>query len=326
MELEAWLPCLLVLLLFFVSSVLFFQRKDNLPPGPRGWPIVGNLFQLGSKPHATLSSLARTYGPLFSLRLGTQCVVVASSPSTAALVLKTHERSISARAVPQVCRYEEYLPYSIVWSDCNDSWKQLRAVCRSRLFSGKMLDNGVSLRQQKVEEMVRRLRSSEGEKVCIPDVVFSTIFSMMAATILSDDAESATGNAEKMKRLACRVLELSTTPNVSDYFPAIAGLDVQGLRRESMACYKEVYDIWEGVIVERKKQKLQGGGKLDHDDFLGALLASGLSDLQIKACLFEMFIASTDTTTTTIEWAMAEFMKQPKIMAKLRKELFDTLS
>ncbi|CAN6446296.1 unnamed protein product [Victoria cruziana] len=325
MDLQAWLCCLLLVSIFLFRSILFLHKKDNLPPGPRGWPVVGNLFQLGSNPYATLKRFARTHGPLFSLRLGTQQVIVASTPSAACLVLRTHESSISSRAVPQVCQYEEYLPYSIVWSDCNDSWKQLRTICRNQLFSGKMLNNGMSLRQLKVEEMVRRLRSNEGEEVCIPDLIFSTIFGMMAAAIFSENAESATAGVEKMKRLACRVLELSTTPNISDYFPAIAGLDVQGLRREAMACYRDTYDIWEGIIAERKKQRMNGGGK-PRDDFLEALLSSGLSDLQIKACVYEIFVASSDTTTNTVEWAMAEFMKQPKVLARLRKELSDALS
>ncbi|KAF3795652.1 hypothetical protein EJ110_NYTH04281 [Nymphaea thermarum] len=98
-------------------------------------------------------------------RLGTQSIVIASSPSAAALVLKTHDdRTISYRSMTQVSRFDEYSPYSSVWSDCTDSWKQLRAMCRSQFFSSKMLSSNASLRQLKVEEMARRLRTSEGKE------------------------------------------------------------------------------------------------------------------------------------------------------------------
>ncbi|KAF3795616.1 CYP80B3 protein [Nymphaea thermarum] len=320
-----WLACSLILplILFFFSTLR--QGKDNLPPGPWGWPVVGNLFQLGSKPHATLASLARTYGPLFSLRLGTQRVIVASSPSAAALVLKTHDRTMSSRPIPQASQFDLYSPYSFVWSDCTDSWKQLKTICRTHLFSGKMISDGEGLRRQKLEEMVRRLRSCEGKAVHIPELLFNTIFGMLAGNMFSDDAERATGKSSKIKRLARRMVELSTASNISDYFPAIADLDLQGLRRETMACCKELYDIWEGVIVERKKRRMEERVKV-HDDFLDVLLSTGLPDLQIKSCLLDMFLAGTDSTTTTIEWAMTEFIRHPEIMAKLRNELSDALS
>ncbi|KAF3795651.1 CYP80B2 [Nymphaea thermarum] len=325
MDSMLWLACPLFVSLILCLFSTLRQGKDNLPPGPRGWPIVGNLFQLGSKPHATLATLARTYGPLFSLRLGTKRVIVASSPSAAALVLKTHDGTTSSRPIPQVTQFDLYSPYSFIWSDCTESWKQLKAICRTHLFSGKMINDGEGLRRQKVEEMVRRLRSSEGKEVHIPELLFATIFGMLAANIFSDDAERATGKTGKIKRLSRRMVELSTAPNISDYFPAIADLDLQGLRREAMACGKEMYDIWEGVIVERKKQRMEGRVKL-HDDFLDVLLSTGLPDIQIKSWLLDMFVAGTDSTTTTVEWAMAEFIRHPEIMAKLRNELSDALS
>lgn len=139
-------------------------------------------------------------------------------------------------------------------------------------------------REFQTTEMVGRLRSSEGKEVHITEVAFSAIFGMLAATIFSHDAERATSHADEIKGLARKMMELSSAPNISDYFPAIAGLDVQGLRRKAMACCEEMYDIWEGVIVERKKQRMEGRVKAE-DDFLDVLLSSGFSDLQIKASL-----------------------------------------
>jgi cytochrome P450 len=38
-----------------------------------------------------------------------------------------------------------------------------------------------------------------------------------------------------------------------------------------------------------------------------------------------MLIAGTDTTSTTIEWALAELVKNPKIMKKIQDELDDVV-
>lgn len=62
---------------YLISKLLHFsfieksKREINrLPPGPKQWPIVGNLFQLGQLPHRDMASFCEKYGPLVYLRLG----------------------------------------------------------------------------------------------------------------------------------------------------------------------------------------------------------------------------------------------------------------
>nr|CAD1837903.1 unnamed protein product [Ananas comosus var. bracteatus] len=73
------------------------SRGLRLPPGPKGWPILGNLPQLGPKPHHTLHALSKAHGPLFHLRFGFVDVVVASSAAVAAQFLKVHDANFSNR-------------------------------------------------------------------------------------------------------------------------------------------------------------------------------------------------------------------------------------
>ena len=67
-------------------------RKRNLPPpGPRPWPVIGNLNLLGALPHRSIHELSARYGPLMSLRFGAFPAAVGSSVEVAEIILRTQD-------------------------------------------------------------------------------------------------------------------------------------------------------------------------------------------------------------------------------------------
>ena len=58
-----------------VWSVTPPTPKPDLP-GPRGWPIVGSLFQLGPDHAHTYHMWSKIYGPVFKIRLANRWVAV----------------------------------------------------------------------------------------------------------------------------------------------------------------------------------------------------------------------------------------------------------
>ena len=78
----------LFLLFSFILTVVYLttisgRRNSRLPPGPYPLPIIGNLLELGDKPHGSLATLSKRYGPLMSLKLGSRATIVVSSPDIA---------------------------------------------------------------------------------------------------------------------------------------------------------------------------------------------------------------------------------------------------
>ncbi|MED6173196.1 cytochrome P450 [Stylosanthes scabra] len=63
----------------------------RLPPGPRPWPVIGNLPHLGPVPHHAIAALAKVYGPIMHLKLGMVDVVVAASATVAEQFLKVED-------------------------------------------------------------------------------------------------------------------------------------------------------------------------------------------------------------------------------------------
>ena len=105
-------PLTLTILLLLLGSVWTFihillrpKNERKLPPGPWALPIIGNLHMLGDLPHRALQSLAKTYGPIMSLRLGHVPTIVVSSPQAAELFLKTHDTIFASRPKLQFAKY-----------------------------------------------------------------------------------------------------------------------------------------------------------------------------------------------------------------------------
>ena len=54
----------------WLKLIQFLQRRKQLPPGPKPWPVLGNLPALTGLPYRSLQKLATKYGGLMYLRLG----------------------------------------------------------------------------------------------------------------------------------------------------------------------------------------------------------------------------------------------------------------
>ena len=67
-----WIAVALLAGLYLLKSLLPARDKNGvayrLPPGPRGWPIVGSTFQIPSEnPTPVLTKLAEKYGEMYAL-------------------------------------------------------------------------------------------------------------------------------------------------------------------------------------------------------------------------------------------------------------------
>ncbi|GMP96117.1 hypothetical protein CsSME_00044903 [Camellia sinensis var. sinensis] len=92
MEFLGYLVCSVVFLILIRGRALF--RRRTLPPGPTGLPLFANLFEVGPKPHESLAKLAKTYGPLMTIRMSSRTSVVASSPEVAREILQKNDEAL----------------------------------------------------------------------------------------------------------------------------------------------------------------------------------------------------------------------------------------
>ncbi|KAJ7946409.1 Cytochrome P450 [Quillaja saponaria] len=104
-----------------------------------------------------------------------------------------------------------------------------------------------------------------------------------------------------------------------------------GLKRKLKRLQKEAGKIIDTVVDEHREKAKHG--KIEDEDLVDVLLRvqqAGSLDIEIttnsmKAVIWDIFSAGTDTSSTIIEWAMSEMMKSPRVMKKAQAEIRQAL-
>jgi cytochrome P450 len=278
-------PTLLLGITFVIATVLIFifrklyqtQNSTKLPPGPHPLPILGNILELGKNPHKTLTKLSQIYGPIMTLKLGTITTIVISSPQLAKQVLHENSQIFSNRTIPHSAYASEHYKFSITWlHPLSTSWKKLRRVCATKIFSPKHLDSTKVIRQQKLKELLDYVneKSNKGEVFDIGKAVFITMLNSISNTLFSKDLTHITHDekSQEFENIVWGIMEEAGKPNISDFFPILRPLDPQGSYGRMTNHMKKLCEIVDGIIEERICSR---ASKVDYEvcnDVLDSLL------------------------------------------------------
>ncbi|XP_043693427.1 geraniol 8-hydroxylase-like [Telopea speciosissima] len=315
----------------WISVLILGMRHKRLPPGPVPLPIVGSLFKLGNKPNESLARLAKTYGPLMTLKLGCVTTVVASSATMAKEVLQTHDQALSGRFVVDAVRVLNHHQGSMIFLPPSSQWRNLRKLCNNHIFNAQILDANKSIRRQKVRELLAHVRESAqvGRAIDIGQAAFTTALNLLSNTIFSVDVvRPDSETTQEFKAAVWGMMEEAGKPNLSDYFPVLRPLDPQGIKRRATIYTRRLYKLFDEMIDQRLYSRASlPSPPTRNNDLLDVLLdhfldsTSEIGRPAIKSLLGDIFVAGTDTISTTIEWAMAELLHNPDSMTKVQWEL-----
>nr|AAS92624.1 cytochrome P450 [Hypericum androsaemum] len=312
-----------------VNHVILRGRSKNngstkLPPGPRPLPIIGNLLALRDKPHKSLAKLARVHGPLVTLKLGQVTTVVVSSPATAREILQKHDATLSNRYIIDAIRAQGHHEAGLAWVPVGPTWRKFRKVCYSHIFTNQKLNSSQHVRQRTIQQLLAEAREScrVGEAMDVGKAAFRAALSSLSISVMSLDlADAASDTAREFKELARCIMNDVGEPNLADYFPVLKRFDPQGVRGRVEISFGRILDLFGSIIADRMEKR---GAD---EDILDTLLTTHDENPElveindIKHLLLDLFVAGTETTSSTLEWAMAELLHKPTTMAKAKAEL-----
>nr|GMD99786.1 angelicin synthase-like [Ipomoea batatas] len=314
------------------------KKAPPLPPGPRGFPVVGYLPFLRPNLHHQFTDLARKYGPIFKLQLGSRLVVVVNSPSIAKQVVRNHDAVFANRDPPIAAIVGTYGCRDIAFAPSGTYWRDIRKLFVREMLSSANLRACHEHRREEVRKAIRSVRSRTGQAVNIRELASSTEINVVARMIWGSTLGSDEGKIDQIggefREIMGKFVAMVGEPNISDFFPWLARLDLQRVQARMEGMVKVLDNIFDPIIKEGVRIVCEKSGSTTKDDekkdFLQILLelknrddnAGKSLDFQaIKAMLLDIVIGGTDTTATMVEWVMTALLDNPEIMKKVQKEL-----
>ncbi|CAA0834023.1 Cytochrome P450 84A1 [Striga hermonthica] len=287
-------------ILFLIPLLILFAlsryRAKHYPPGPRGWPVIGNMGIMGQLTHVGLAHLAKRYGSIFLLRLGSLHMIVVSSPDTAREVLQAHDSIFSNRPATAAIRYLTYDRADMAFVHYGPFWRQMRKLCVMKLFSRKRAESWASDRDE-VDVMVRAVAEAagSGRPVNVGELVFGLTWDVIYRAAFGSGSKEG---PEEFIKILQEFSKLFGAFNVADFIPWLGWVDLQGLNGRLVRA-RDSLDRFIDTIIEEHMRKEKPDGPVD-SDMVDELLAF-YSDDQGKVSESEDLKSSIKLTRNNIK-------------------------
>ncbi|KAL9383192.1 hypothetical protein Peur_023515 [Populus x canadensis] len=262
------------------------------------------------------------------LQVGEVSTVIISSSEAAKEVLKTHEINFVERPHLVAASVLFYNRKDIAFAPYGEYWRQLRKISILELLSAKRVRSFKSIREEEVSNFITSIYSKEGSPINLSRMIFSLGNDIIVRTSIGKKCK----NQEAFLPIVDELMEALGGFNMIDIFPSSKFIYmVSRVRSRLERMRREADEILESIISERRANSALASkmDKNEEDDLLGVLLnlqdhgnlEFELTPSAIKAIILGMFSGGGDTSSTALEWAMSELVKNPRVMEKAQKEV-----
>ncbi|KAF9458686.1 cytochrome P450 [Collybia nuda] len=311
----------LAILLKFVHRLLNYT--NNWPPGPRGLPIIGNILQLQRLPWFIFTEWKARYGPIMSLNLAGQPMIILNTHKAAIDLLNSRSRIYSDR--PRLIMAAEILAggMNVAAMSYNDRWRRMRRAVHDSLNIGAA-EKYRPLQEIEAVRLVNNLLHD-------PDNWDSHFKRSAASTVLGtaygwdpiepkDDpiVERINGITHRSVRAALPGAYLVEIFPVMNHLPTW----MAKWKREGLEWFRKDTELFKGFLSDVRKRIAAGNSK--------PCLASSILENQSKFKLTNkesawlagiMFAAGSETTSSALSVFVLAMSLYPDVMREAQTKI-----
>ncbi|ONK70154.1 uncharacterized protein A4U43_C05F30830 [Asparagus officinalis] len=208
----------------------------------------------------------------------------------------------------------------------------MKKLCITQLLGGRTLEHLLPVRRCEITSLVKTLfeRSDKGEEVNLNAELLKLTINVMSGMAMNRTSSGDVFKAET-KKFVEEAIELIGVFNVADYIGFCQNFDFQGFDKRLEDLLLRFDKMMEGKLKEKEEERIKEADTAEErsKDLLDLMLDIANDDNaemkltreNIKAFFHDIFVAGTDTSALTVEWALAELINHPIILQKAREEI-----
>nr|XP_005481355.1 cytochrome P450 2C19 [Zonotrichia albicollis] len=319
-----------VVLLVCIACLLSFAAwkgrsgKGKMPPGPAPLPILGNLLQVKPSNLAkTLQKLSEEYGPVFTVHLGSDPVVVLHGYDVVKEALVDRADEFASRGhMPIGDRANNGL--GIIFSN-NELWLQVRRFSLTTLRNFGMGKRSIEERiQEESDYLLEEINKTKGKAFDPTFMLSCSVSNVICSIVFGKRYDYKDKKFLALMDNMNNIFEMmnsrwgqvrSMFSNIMDYLPGPHN-NIFG-----------EFDALKAFVAEEVKLHQASLDPNSPQDFIDCFLSkmqeekdrpnSSFHMKNLITSAFDLFIAGTETTSTTVRYGLLLLLKYPKIQEEI---------
>ncbi|CAO2588149.1 Cytochrome P450 2J3 [Lemmus lemmus] len=311
-----------------LTNYLINRRPKNSPPGPWRLPFVGNLLQLDlEQSHLAIQQFVKKYGNLISLDFGNIPSVVITGLPVIKEALTHMEQNFLKRPITPL-RKRVFNDNGLIMSN-GQTWKEQR---RFALMTLKNFGLGKKSLEQRIQEealhLVEAIGKEKGQPFDPHFKINNAVSNIICSITFGERFEYHDSQFQELLRLLDEVtcLEASMMCLLYNVFPSIM--------KYLPGSHQTVFKNWEKLklfVSHMMHCHQKDWNPVEPRDFIDAFLTemskcpdkttTSFNEENLICSTVDLFFAGTETTSTTLRWALLYMALYPVVQEKVHTEI-----
>ncbi|PKK27308.1 cytochrome P450 2J2 [Columba livia] len=323
-SIQVFLVFLVVFLL--VADYMKHRKPKDFPPQPFYLPILGHMYLMNfNNPMVTFQKLTEKYGNIFSVEMGTSSFVIVNGLHLVKEVLVNQGENFLDR--PKMPLDGDIFSNRGLISSNGHLWKQQRRFTLSTLRNFGL---GKRSLEERIQEECRYLVDAFGDEQGRPFdphlKINKAISNIICSLTFGNRFDYHDEDFQKLLQLIDEIVHLhgAITTQLYNVFPSI----MKFLPGPHQTIFRKVR-LLKNFVKERIDKHKEDWNPSESRDFIDCYLQEIAKDNgdgtfqeeNLVACVLDLLFAGTETTSTTIRWALLYMAMYPEIQARVQAEI-----
>ncbi|XP_048747498.2 cytochrome P450 2C8-like [Ostrea edulis] len=324
-----WVTIAIVLVLISLIWSLTGRRK-GLPPGPTCYPIIGNVGLI--KPSEAVQGhrrLRKIYGDIYTVMIFHKPMIVVHGYQNIRELLVKHGDTFSER--PKIFVSEVIAKgKGLVWSS-GSLWKEQRTFALTTMrkfgFGRRCMESQII---EEIDCLMNELEKYENKAFDIQTLLNTSVSNVICSLLFGKRFDY---DDSKFKRLISILNKLFSTTNASS--PANIFPLLHHIRFFSLDSVLENINSLKPFVKEMIEEHKRNFDEDNINDYIDAYLLeekqrlnevdTTFTDEQLSHSVRDFFAAGTETTSTTLRWALLYLVHHQDWQKRLQNDIDDVI-